>query len=152
MVVGREAPFLRPAVAEYAGRVRHYAHLDIVGVAPAPWPADPAPAEARRLLADEAGRVRPHWRGDVRVLLAREGRALASEAVAARLGELEGKGVGSVALLVGGPGGVAAELAREADGLWSLGPATLPHTLAAVVVLEQLYRAYRLLRGEPYHR
>jgi 23S rRNA (pseudouridine1915-N3)-methyltransferase len=151
VVVGREAPFLRAALAEYRGRLDHYARTEVQSVAAAVWPAKPTEGEAARLLAEEAQRVRPAWQGEERALLARDGVPLSSEAVAAWLGRLEGGGTRSLGLLVGGPGGVEPALRAEADSAWSLGPQTLPHTLCAVVVLEQLYRAYRILRGEPYH-
>jgi 23S rRNA (pseudouridine1915-N3)-methyltransferase len=151
VVVGREAPFLRRAVAEYAGRLGHYAQVEVLAVTAATWPIAPGPAQVTRLLAEEAERVRRVWRGERRVLLARDGRERTSEELAAWLGALERSGTRSLALLVGGPGGVAADVAAEADERWSLGAATLAHTLAAVVVLEQVYRAYRILRGEPYH-
>lgn len=151
VVVGREAPFLRAAVGEYRGRLDHYARTEMRSLPSAAWPARPGDAEAARLLAEEAARIRPVWQGDERALLARDGPPLSSEAVAAWIGALEGRGARSLALLVGGPGGVESALRAEADRLWSLGPQTLPHTLCAVVVLEQLYRAYRILRGEPYH-
>jgi len=151
VVVGREAPFLRAAVAEYRQRLDRYAATQVHAVQPSVWPAAPAEPEAARLLAEEAGRIRPLWRGDRRVVLARDGVQLPSEAVANWLGEMEGAGVQNVAVLVGGPGGVDASLAAEAYRRWSLGPQTLPHTLCAVVVLEQLYRGYRILRGQPYH-
>lgn len=57
-----------------------------------------------------------------------------------------------LALLVGGPEGLAAECLARADQRWSLSPLTLPHPLVRVVVAEQLYRAWSLLQGHPYHR
>ena len=57
-----------------------------------------------------------------------------------------------VALVIGGSNGLAASVLARADSRWSLGPLTLPHELARVVVLEQLYRAFTILRGEPYHK
>jgi 23S rRNA (pseudouridine1915-N3)-methyltransferase len=57
-----------------------------------------------------------------------------------------------VALAIGGSHGLAGDLVERADDRWSLGPLTLPHELARVVVLEQLYRAGTILRGEPYHK
>jgi 23S rRNA (pseudouridine1915-N3)-methyltransferase len=57
-----------------------------------------------------------------------------------------------VTFVLGGSHGLAAGLLQRADARWSLGPLTLPHELARVVVLEQLYRAFTILRGEPYHK
>ena len=151
VVVGREAPFLRDAVAEYRGRLAHYADTEILSVPPAQWPGAPGDAVARRLLAEEAERAARLWQGERRVLLARDGRLRTSEALADWVQAQEVAGVRSVAFLVGGPGGVLPSLGRTADETWSMGPGTYPHTLAAVLVLEQLYRAYRIVRNEPYH-
>jgi len=151
VVVGRTAPFLASAVDEYRGRLARYAEVEILAAPSADWPSAPGPAEIRRLLDEEAVRAERLWQGERRVLLARDGVQRPSEATAAWLDDLEGASVRSLGLLVGGPGGVAEALAARADQRWSLGPATLPHTLASVVVLEQLYRAYRIRRGEPYH-
>jgi 23S rRNA (pseudouridine1915-N3)-methyltransferase len=57
-----------------------------------------------------------------------------------------------LALVIGGGFGLAPELLRKARYRWSLGPLTFPHELARVVVLEQWYRAWTILRGEPYHK
>ena len=151
VVVGRQAPFLLDAVAEYRGRLAHYADIEVLAVAPARWPVAPDPATAARLLAEEADRAGRVWQGERRVLLAREGQARASDEIGTWLDRLQAGGLRSLALLVGGPGGVHPTLERLADETWSMGPATYPHTLAAVLVLEQLYRGYRISRGEPYH-
>ncbi|HEX5360976.1 MAG TPA: 23S rRNA (pseudouridine(1915)-N(3))-methyltransferase RlmH [Fluviicoccus sp.] len=58
----------------------------------------------------------------------------------------------NIALLVGGPDGLAPELLRSASERWSLSPLTLPHPLVRIVVAEQIYRAWTLLKGHPYHR
>jgi 23S rRNA (pseudouridine1915-N3)-methyltransferase len=55
-------------------------------------------------------------------------------------------------LLVGGPDGLAEECLKRADLRWSLSPLTLPHALVRIVVAEQLYRAYSVIKGHPYHR
>ncbi|PTQ90399.1 23S rRNA (pseudouridine(1915)-N(3))-methyltransferase RlmH [Agitococcus lubricus] len=57
-----------------------------------------------------------------------------------------------VCLLVGGPDGLSSAVLKRADSLWSLSPLTLPHPLVRVIVAEQLYRAWTLLKGHPYHR
>ncbi|HHH48672.1 MAG TPA: 23S rRNA (pseudouridine(1915)-N(3))-methyltransferase RlmH [Gammaproteobacteria bacterium] len=57
-----------------------------------------------------------------------------------------------IALLVGGPEGLAAECLARAEQCWSLSPLTLPHPLVRIVVAEQLYRAWSILNGHPYHR
>jgi len=79
------------------------------------------------------------------------GRGWSTEQLA---GELDGwmQGARDVSLLVGGPDGLAADCLARADQRWSLSPLTLPHPLVRVVLAEQLYRAWTLMSGHPYHR
>ena len=100
--------------------------------------------EARRLLEKVPA-------GATVVALAREGSAWTSEELAARV---EGWRIAArpLAFAIGGSHGLAAGLLASAGARWSLGPLTLPHELARVIVAEQLYRAFTILRGEPYHK
>jgi 23S rRNA (pseudouridine1915-N3)-methyltransferase len=100
--------------------------------------------EARRLRAripDQA----------VRVAVTRGGSSWSSRALADRVAAWEA-GARPVVVLLGGGTGLDTGLIEEAELRWSLGPLTLPHELARVVVVEQLYRAGTILRGEPYHK
>jgi len=85
------------------------------------------------------------------VLLDRGGTEWSSEELARRLDAWR-LAAAPVALIIGGAYGVTPELTRRASTRWSLGPLTLPHELARVLVLEQWYRAWTILRGEPYHK
>ena len=100
--------------------------------------------EAERLLARAPG-------GATVVALAREGSAWTSEELARRV---EGWRMAArpLAFVIGGSHGLAPGLLAAAAARWSLGPLTLPHELARVIVAEQLYRAFTILRGEPYHK
>ena len=80
------------------------------------------------------------------------GKQLSSEELAAAVGKRMNAGAQGIALLIGGADGLPAELVKRADFHWSLGRLTLPHRLARLILLEQLYRAHSILRGEPYHR
>lgn len=86
------------------------------------------------------------------VLLAIDGRQRSSESFAGRLDELALSGKSDIAFVIGGSCGVDGAVRRRADETLSFGPITLPHNLARVVLLEQLYRAQRISRGEPYHK
>ena len=101
--------------------------------------------EASRLLArtEKAG---------IRILLDERGKALTSQQFAAEIGRLRDAGDGEIAFLLGGPDGHA-DVARSHCRLaLSLGPMTLPHGLARIVLAEQIYRAITILSGHPYHR
>ena len=128
--VGRlRAPFLDD-VAHYEKLLSRYARVEIVEVADDAALVRRIPARAHVVALDAAGRAR-----DSRELA----RWLEERRQAGR----------DLCLVIGGPDGTA--VART-DETWSLGPLTLPFQLARVVVLEQLYRAHKILAGEPYHR
>lgn len=101
--------------------------------------------EAERLLAKAAG-------ASIRILLDETGKAMTSAAFAKLLQNYRDRGEAEVAFLLGGPDGHG-EAARAAAQLTlSLGPMTLPHGLARIVLAEQIYRATTILSGHPYHR
>jgi 23S rRNA (pseudouridine1915-N3)-methyltransferase len=103
--------------------------------------------------ADEAERlIRATAKADLRIVLDERGKALSSDAFAKLLGRKRDDGVGTLAFLIGGPDGHG-KAARDAAGLTlSLSLMTLPHGLARVVLIEQIYRAVTILSGHPYHR
>lgn len=101
--------------------------------------------EARRLLERVVD-------GCVTVALDGGGKALSSDAFARWLGERRDEGTRNVAFLIGGPDGHGEEALKAASLKLSLGPMTLPHGLARIVLAEQLYRAATILAGHPYHR
>jgi 23S rRNA (pseudouridine1915-N3)-methyltransferase len=98
-----------------------------------------------RLLGERLGATE---RGSS-IALDRRGRMLDSEELARRL---ERWAVPVATFIIGGPLGLHATVLERADSVWSLSPLTLPHELARVVVVEQLYRALTLQRGLPYHK
>ncbi|HJR16536.1 MAG TPA: 23S rRNA (pseudouridine(1915)-N(3))-methyltransferase RlmH, partial [Gemmatimonadales bacterium] len=102
-------------------------------------------------LAQEAERLGSRVSGATLVVLAREGTAWTSRGLAQ---QVESWLLASrpVALVIGGSQGLDPSLLARASARWSLGPLTLPHELARVVVTEQLYRAFTILKGEPYHK
>jgi 23S rRNA (pseudouridine1915-N3)-methyltransferase len=105
-----------------------------------------------RAVADEGRRMEQKIPRDCQVVaLDVGGRAWSTEDLSARLGEWLGGGR-DVALLVGGPDGLADNCLARADSRWSLSALTLPHPLVRVLVAEQLYRAWTLTSGHPYHR
>jgi 23S rRNA (pseudouridine1915-N3)-methyltransferase len=84
--------------------------------------------------------------------LDRSGTELSSEQLASRLQSVERSGTRHLALVVGGADGLGSEVMARANFVWSLSPLTFLHEMARLLVLEQLYRAVKINRGEPYHR
>jgi 23S rRNA (pseudouridine1915-N3)-methyltransferase len=145
--VGKLRPSYREAVDDYLRRLGRYLKVREVEVreaSRAPSVEAQRAEEAERLLAKRPA-------GSRLVALARQGSGWSSEELAQRV-ELWRQEARPVALAIGGSHGLAPELIASAAERWSLGPLTLPHELARVVVAEQLYRASTILRGEPYHK
>lgn len=98
-------------------------------------------------------RAAPFWRSCPEhshvILLDVGGRQLSSEGIAARVDALALSGVSEISFVVGGSGGVSQGVYDVADESMSFGKITLPHNLARVVLLEQIYRAFKISRGEP---
>ena len=110
-------------------------------------------ATSQLRLSDEAARLlKAADAADVTVALDVQGRSLSSEAFARWLAERRDGGDKALALLIGGPDGHGAPALEAATFKLSLGPMTLPHGLARIVLAEQLYRAVTILSGHPYHR
>ena len=86
------------------------------------------------------------------ILLAIEGKERSSEEFSARLDDLMLRGNSDIAFVIGGSDGVSDDVRARADEMLSFGRITLPHNLARVVLLEQIYRACKISRGEPYHK
>ena len=145
--VGRLRPEYRALADEYAARVARFMEFSEVEVRE----ASRAPSPAVQ-LREEAARLQEKLPGGSRiVVLDRTGKGLTSEALARELDRWRSESR-PVSLVIGGSNGLAPDLVQAADLAWSLGPLTLPHELARVVVLEQVYRAWTILRGEPYHK
>jgi 23S rRNA (pseudouridine1915-N3)-methyltransferase len=148
IAVGRDRSGLyAPAVEEYAKRLDRYARFELIEVAEARRHAGTPRArdeEGEALLA----RVRDAERV---VALDERGDAPTSAAFADRVGRWLGGGK-DVALLVGGSDGLSAAVLARSDERLALSRLTFPHRLARLVLLEQLYRAMTILKGEPYHR
>ncbi len=147
LAVGRLRPAMREAADDYLRRLTRYAGVREVEVREASRePTVPAQREA------EAARLTERTPAGSRVVaLAREGKGWTSAELARRMDEWR-LAARPVTFVLGGSHGLAAGLLQRADARWSLGSLTLPHELARVVVLEQLYRACTILRGEPYHK
>lgn len=147
--VGRlKERFWREAAEEYMKRLRPYADVRVVEVADRDLTHD----EARALAEEGADVLKAVPAGAHVVVLAIGGKALSSERFADRLGSLALDGRSSVTFIIGGAAGLAPAVIERADESLSLSAMTLPHNLARVVLLEQLYRAFRIQRNEPYHR
>jgi 23S rRNA (pseudouridine1915-N3)-methyltransferase len=147
VAVGKLRPYYREAVDDYARRIKRYVNFREHEVRE----ASRAPT-ARAQRAEEAERVSARiLEASNVVALARVGAGWTSADLAKQL-ERWLLAARPLTFAIGGSHGLDASLISSASASWSLGPLTLPHELARVVVTEQLYRAFTILRGEPYHK
>ena len=143
----------RELYARYAERISGAGRA--VGLGPldlAELPESRAASPAAR-MADEATRLLARCSdADVRIVLDERGKSMSSQAFADKLRGLNDRSTGSLAFLIGGADGHGSAARDAASLVLSLGPMTLPHGLARIVLAEQIYRAITILSGHPYHR
>lgn len=140
-------------VAEYRKRLGPYAKLDLREVPDEKAPDSLSEAEAEQVKAREGERILAALKPDAHVIaLAIDGEAWTSEQLAAHLAKQAVYGGGSVAFVIGGSLGLSPAVLARADKQLSFGRMTYPHQLMRVLLLEQVYRAFKINRGEPYHR
>lgn len=144
LAVGKlKEAFWRDACAEYLKRLGAYAQVSVTEI-PDSNPCNEAPALFAHLdaLAPSAQVV----------LLDIQGKEISSEQLAQRIETWSVGGTSHVVFIIGGSEGVTSEIKQRANERLSFGPITLPHNLARVVLLEQIYRAFKIIRNEPYHK
>ena len=147
IAVGKLRPHYRTAADDYLRRLRRY----VTPTEHEVREASRAPTVAVQ-RAEEAARLETRiMAGSTVVALAREGTGWSSRELARQLDRwlLAAR---PLSLVIGGSAGLDASLIARADARWSLGPLTFPHELARILVLEQIYRGFTILRGEPYHK
>lgn len=146
LCVGTVRGDLRKAIADYEARLARYYRIDIIEIAEGRGTATASKkSEAERLIAKLPA--------DSRVFaLTRQGKRFSSRDLADQLGEMTNYGPSRAVFVVGGAFGLGKQVLEIADRVVSLSDLTLPHEMARLILLEQLYRAGTILRGEPYHK
>ncbi|HPI93727.1 MAG TPA: 23S rRNA (pseudouridine(1915)-N(3))-methyltransferase RlmH [Deltaproteobacteria bacterium] len=121
---------IRESVQDYIGRIRKYAPVEVI----------------------ESKTLRPQTREGRHVILASDGSTLSSEGFAQLLERQQNAGTKHLFFYIGGPEGLPAEVLTNADMSLSLSSMTFNHQLVRIMLLEQVYRAFTIIRGEPYHK
>lgn len=154
IAVGRlRESFWQEAASDYIRRLRPYARLEMVEVAISSKEAASPAAEFRAMEGEGAAildKLKRHS-GPV-IVLDRKGDALDSQKLAERLEGLILEGKSEVAFIIGGPLGLSPVVIDRADLLLSFSPMTFPHQMMRVILLEQIYRSFRIMHHEPYHK
>lgn len=145
--------FFEEAIKEYQKRLGRYCKLEIIQVADEKTPDGAGPALEDQIREREGRRILSHIKDKAYVIaLAIEGRMLDSEELADKMGDLGVKGADHVMFVIGGSLGLSGQVMDRADYHLSFSRMTFPHQLMRVILLEQIYRAYRILNHQPYHK
>ena len=144
--------FFEEGCAEYARRLTRYCTLDLREAADEKAPENLSPAQEEQVKGKEGKRLLSILDPKDHVIaLTVTGKAYTSEGLAERIGQLRDQGK-NVSFLIGGSLGLSKEAVDRADEELSLSKLTLPHRLARLVLLEQLYRSFKILNHETYHK
>jgi 23S rRNA (pseudouridine1915-N3)-methyltransferase len=145
--------YLKEAIQEYSTRLTKYCKLDIIEVPDEKAPENMSAAEEDIVKLKEGQAILKHIKDDAYVVaLAIQGKQLSSEKFAALISDLGLRGKSNIAFVIGGSLGLSEEVLKRADYHLSFSAMTFPHQLMRVILLEQVYRGFRIMKGEPYHK
>ncbi|HWL11702.1 MAG TPA: 23S rRNA (pseudouridine(1915)-N(3))-methyltransferase RlmH [Ureibacillus sp.] len=145
--------YLKMGIEEYVKRLGGYAKVELVEVPDEKAPEQLSEAEMEIVKRKEGERILAKINDGMHVIaLAIDGKMKSSEAMAQDLESLMTYGTSKVAFVIGGSLGLHDEVLKRADEKLSFGKMTLPHQLMKLVLVEQIYRSFRIIKGEPYHK
>ncbi len=154
LTVGKiKEKFYRQAVEEFEKRLSRYCKLEIIEVADEKTPDRASEAEELLVKEKEGQRLLKYFRDDAFICaLAIEGKMLDSVELSEKIESLGVSGTSHLIFVIGGSLGLAEQVLKRADFLLSFSKMTFPHQLMRVILLEQIYRSYRILSKQPYHK
>ena len=145
--------YLKDAIAEYSKRLSRYCKLEILEVADEKTPDGASEIVEENIREKEGERILKLIKEDAYVItLEISGKMLTSEELADRIETLGIQGKSHLVFVIGGSIGLGREVLRRSDYALSFSKMTFPHQLMRVILLEQIYRAYRIIKKEPYHK
>lgn len=141
------------ALREYEKRLSRYCKMEILEVADEKTPDGASPGQCRQIMDKEGCRLMEKIQEDAFVItLEIEGKMLASEELAEKLGGWAVQGKSHLTFVIGGSLGLSEEVKNRSNFALSFSRMTFPHQMMRVILMEQIYRAYRILNHEPYHK
>lgn len=154
LTVGKiKEPYLRQALQEYSKRLGRYCRLEIMETPDEKTPERLETAGAELARQREGERLLKRLPADSYVItLEISGRQLSSEKFAQKIDYLAVQGVSHIVFVIGGSLGLGRNIREKSDFALSFSEMTYPHQLMRVILLEQIYRSYRIINGEPYHK
>lgn len=145
--------YLKMGIDEYLKRLNSYAKVEVIEVADEKAPEELSELEMLQVKQKEGERILAKISQDTYVIaLAINGKMQSSEELADTLDKLATYGKSKIAFIIGGSLGLSEEVLKRANEQLSFSKMTFPHQLMKLILVEQIYRAYRINRGEPYHK
>lgn len=145
--------YWRDAVKEYSKRLSGYCSLNIIELKESRLAANPSPADELAVKVKEGEEILSHIRpSDLVVTLEIKGKKLSSEQLAARIEDWSLEGRSDLDFVIGGSLGLSPAVSQRADFKLSFSDMTFPHQMMRVILLEQIYRSFKIIRHEPYHK
>ena len=144
---------MREGIADYLKRIQPYEKTEIIEVEDEKAPESNSDAENEKVKTTEGSKLLKQIREtDYVVLLDLAGKEMDSVSLSKHIESVHTRGYNRIVFVIGGSLGVSRELIARADFRWKLSVNTFPHQLCRIIVLEQIYRAFRILHHEPYHK
>jgi 23S rRNA (pseudouridine1915-N3)-methyltransferase len=145
--------YLKLGIEEYVKRLSAYAKIDVVEVADEKAPEELSELEMKQVKQKEGERILAKINPDTYVIaLAIQGKLQSSEELADTLDKLATYGKSKIAFVIGGSLGLSEEVLKRSNEQLSFSRMTFPHQLMKLILVEQIYRAFRINRNEPYHK
>lgn len=145
--------YLKDGIAEYVKRLGRFAKFELIELADEKTPDRASQAENDQILSKEGDRIAAKIADrDYVIVLAIEGKQYASEEFSQLLADVTVKGYSDITFIIGGSLGLDPSIKKRANALLSFGKLTLPHQLMRLVLVEQIYRAFMIQQGSPYHK
>ena len=145
--------YLKDGIAEYSKRISRFARLEMIELADEKTPDKASKSENQKILEIEGQRILSKVGDrDFVIVLAIEGKTLSSEEFSKQLEEASIKGFSTLTFIIGGSLGLSSSVKNRANLSVSFGRLTLPHQLMRLVLVEQIYRAFTIQQGSPYHK
>lgn len=145
--------YLKDGIAEYQKRLGRFCKCEIIELSDEKTPEKASQAEKNKIMEKEADRIlKKIGQRDYVIALAIEGKQFPSEQFSQQLTNISVNGVSDITFIIGGSLGLANKVKARANTLMSFGLLTLPHQLMRLVLIEQIYRAFMIQEGSPYHK
>lgn len=145
--------YWQAAAAEYAKRIRGYMNFRIVELKEVRLPKNASPAEEELVIEREGREILSRIQErDYVIPMDMRGKMLSSARMSETITRIYDEGCSSIAFVIGGSLGLSDEVRLRADEIFSFGPMTFPHQLARVMLLEQIYRSFKIANHETYHK